>query len=70
VRGKIMFPCNNPSVVWDDSERRAGAEYESYRGEAATGDEEILEIDSIPTTPTNLTHSTAFVFVRLLLGDS
>jgi len=46
VRGKIMFPCKNPGVGWEDSGRRAGAEHESYRCEAATRHEEILEIDA------------------------
>jgi hypothetical protein len=45
VRGKIMFLCHNPGLARDDAKGRAKAEHDSYRGEAATGLEEIVEIE-------------------------
>jgi hypothetical protein len=42
-----MFPCNNPGLAWHIAGGRAKAEHESYRGEAATGHEKIVESEPL-----------------------
>lgn len=47
VRGKFMFPCLNRGVARDLAKRKAKVKYESYRREATTRYEEILEIEPL-----------------------